>query len=403
MAKPGRMTSLLPAALLLFTAAAFTLPGEAAYGLVFYLTVLPAAAWCCPRLRRPDPGFVFVLSLIAWSGFTLFWGEDPGHRSYGFAFATLCTAAFVLALQQSFASAAWIRRWASLLICAGTANAVFSLLIGLPGLMAGARILGWGVTRQPILGGAVMSLAYLTALFRAGEPARAGRRALYGAAALLMAVFVLAMQSRGALLAATGGTLVLFAAGRWRKRACFAVIAACLLWLTLAPAALRAHVMRLLTERGTSHRLEIWRTTWSLIRQKPLLGHGLAANVPLSPTGFPHSLTLSLLFYSGAVGLLLFAGVAAAAARRLLEAPPGLERAWIAALCVSGALAGLTDLGQITKGPGPIWFIIWAPLLLALSLTPRATAAGLPARAMPPPPPDAAKAAPPGSRMPSRG
>ncbi len=365
------MSGLLPAAVLLFTAAAFALPGEAAYGMVFYLTVLPLAAWRSRPRHLPrtgiDAGLGLALALIAWSGLTLLWGEDTGHRRFGFALATLSTAAFVIALRDTFEAPSLRRRWAAVLVWAGTANAAWSLLVGLPGLIAGQRILGWGVTRQPILGGAVMSLACLTALARAAEPGRTRRsRNLYLAACLVMAMFVLAMQSRGALLALTGGLVWLLAASPWRTRvgvALLAAICACL----LLPASLRRQAASLLLDRGSSHRFEIWRVTTRLILQKPAFGHGLAANVPPSPTGFPHSLVLSLLFYSGAVGLILFAALAWRALRRLAASSPTPERAWIAALCLSGTLAGLTDLGQITKGPGPLWFIVWAPLLLALT------------------------------------
>jgi O-antigen ligase len=391
----------MSAALLLFTAAAFALPGEAAYGLVFYVAVLPFVVWRRRRPAVPDLGQGLALSLIAWSGLTLVWGEDPGHRRLGFAVAALCTGAFVAALHETFADPQWRRRWADMLVWAGTANAAWSLLHGLPSLLAGARILGWGVTRQPILGGAVMSLAYLTALARATEagcPAR--KRGMYFAVCLLTALFVLAMQSRGALLAATGGTFLLLAAGPWRWRAALSLIAASLIWLFLVPSTLRLHAERLLLERGTSHRFEIWRTTWGLIRQKPVFGHGLAANVPPSTTGFPHSLFLSLLFYGGAVGLLLFAALGTLAVRRLARAPDAAERAWIAALCAAGLLSGLTDLGQITKGPGPIWFIVWVPLLLAVTRS--AAAPGLPVRATLPQLPYAVKVAPPAPRNPAR-
>jgi O-antigen ligase len=382
--------------MLVFTAAAFALPGEAAYGLMFYLSVLPAVGWGSLQKRRLDLGVALALSLIAWSGLTLLWGEDPGHRALGFAFAALCTAAFVVALKDTFSQPVWVRRWTIALICAGTINAAWSLLLGLPSLLAGDRIFGWGITRQPILGGSVMALAYVTALFHASERACTPRRRLvYVAAAAIMAVFVLAMQSRGALLAATGGTLLLLAASPWRWRAGLCLMGAAVAWSFVVPASLRQHASRLLTERGTSHRFEIWRVTWALIRQKPVFGYGIAANVPPSPTGFPHSLVLSLLFYSGTVGLLLFLMLAGLAARRLFKAPPGPERAWIATLCATGLLAGLTDLGQITKGPGPIWFIIWVPLMLALSIKLRATASGLPAQATPLLRHDAARAAPP--------
>jgi O-antigen ligase len=394
------MTGLFGSALLLFTAAAFALPGEAAYGLVFYVAMLPLVAWRCRAPQRPDLALALSLSLIAWSGVTLFWSEDPGHRRFGFAVATLCTAAFVFALRAAFSELAWRRRWAGVLVWAGAGNALWSLLSGLPSLLAGARILGWGITRQPILGGAVMSAAYLTALSCAiAAEGRPRRRVFHFAAALLMAAFILAMQSRGAWLAAAGGTILLLAAGPWRRPAALALCAAIAAWFFVVPTALRRHVSRLVLERGASHRFEIWGITWRLIRQKPIFGHGLAANVPPWPTGFPHSLVLSLLVDSGGIGLLLFAALAGLAAIRLAKARNAVDRAWVAALCLSGLLAGLTDLGQITKGPGPIWFIIWAPLLLAL--TPPAAGAALPAPATPRPPRGAARAGPPMPRNPA--
>jgi hypothetical protein len=39
----------------------------------------------------------------------------------------------------------------------------------------------------------------------------------------------------------------------------------------------------------------------------------------------------------------------------------------LAALLIDALLAGLTDLGQITKGPGPMWIILWLPVMLAMT------------------------------------
>ena len=395
------MSRHLQLATLIFVASAFLLPGEAAYGLVFYLSVMPPLAVAWRSIARPAPGTALALALIAWSGLTLIWGEGNAHRIFEFALGAVATAAFFMALRITLADPRWRRRFATLLICAGAGNAAFSLLTSFQTLLSGERILGWGVTRQPILGGSVMAACYLTTLFRLFEPAESGRkRHLYLGAAALMAVFILAMQSRGALLAATGATLLFFGASSSRWRALAGVLALTAIWLLFAPINLRAHVTRLLLERGTSHRLEIWQTTWALIRQKPLFGHGLAANVPPSTTGFPHNLYLSLLFYSGAVGLLLFGGLATTVTLRLRRMAPGPERAWIAALWLNGLLAGITDLGQITKGPGPLWFILWLPIGLALAvpISPRATASVPRAPATPPPLPGAATAYPPAPR-----
>jgi TM2 domain-containing membrane protein YozV len=32
------------------------------------------------------------------------------------------------------------------------------------------------------------------------------------------------------------------------------------------------------------------------------------------------------------------------------------------ALWLNLLVAGLTDMGQITKGPGPLWLIVWLPI-----------------------------------------
>ena len=72
------MTGLYGPALLIVTAAAFALPGEAAYGLVFYIVMLPLVAWQCRDWRLPEPALGLAYVLIVWSGLTLFWTEDPG-------------------------------------------------------------------------------------------------------------------------------------------------------------------------------------------------------------------------------------------------------------------------------------------------------------------------------------
>jgi O-antigen ligase len=206
--------------------------------------------------------------------------------------------------------------------------------------------------------------------------------AAFIAAALVMAVFIVAMQSRGALIGFAGAVLVLaWHVRRWRGL--MGCVIAFKAFLVAAPTRLRDPVLGKLLDRGTSHRPEIWARSLQSIREKPWFGHGLAANLPISPTGFPHSLYLSLLFYSGIVGFAVFVALAAAIAVRLSRTRPGAERMWVMAMLMNALLAGLTDFGQITKGPDPLWFILWLPIVLALSLPliPRAAGGDLPAAA----------------------
>ncbi len=393
-----RVTSLaswLPEALLLFFASAFVLPNQSAYALIFYLACLPPILASLTTTRPPlTTPLALALALILFSGATLLWGHDDGHRSFRFAWDSFNTLCFVLGMALAFRDPALRRRLATLLTWLGGLNAGFAILVGAFHHGAGPRLHGWGATSHPILGASVMTVAYLTALWR-GLAGPGHRLASLGAAAV-MAGFILLTESRGPLLAASVATLFLCAAGPWRLRALSALAACAVIWLLL-PASVQHHAETVIVQRGASHRFEIWRYTARIIAERPLFGHGLADNLHLDvfdPQGrgfitehitFPHDLYLSLLFYSGAAGLLLFAALAASFAAQLWRRRDEGEFPWLGALGLNVLFAGLTDLGQVTKGPGPLWFILWVPAGLMLSWRPRSDAAqGCP---VPPPAP----------------
>jgi O-antigen ligase len=370
-----RLSGWLPAAMLLFVAAAFALPKEPAYALVFYVAVLPCLL---ARLAegswrfRADAAQLLALGLVVWSGLTLLWGTDDGHRAWRFAGDTAATFAFLLAMLLTLPDPAMRRRLAMVLVVAGALNACFAIAVFLVTHPIFPRLRGWGATSHVILGAAVMATAALSALARGLAPVVPRReRVLHLAAFASMAVFILMTESRGPLLAACVGVLVLCVASVWRVRAFGGMAVLAAIWFSL-PQAARHHGEAVLVERGSSHRFEVWRYTLGLIRERPLLGHGLAANLHLDVGDritFPHDLYLSLLFYSGAVGLVLFVAMAALLTWHLLRwrwRDP--EWAWLVALWANLLVTGLTDLGQITKGPGPLWFIVWLPLGLLLTV-----------------------------------
>ncbi len=373
----ARLAAWLPGALLVFVAAAFVLPKQPASALVFYLTVLPCLAARLATTPRAatlaalrDPARGLALCLVIWSGLTLLWGTDDGHRSWKFAGDTAATLGFLLAMLLTLEPAPARARLATVLIAAGAANAIWSIAVNLITHPAYPRLRGWGATTHPILGAAVMGIAALTALSRALRPGMARpARSAHLAAFLLMGAFILMTESRGPLLAAGVAVVFLCAVSVWRLRAFlgFALLAA--LWAAL-PRAARHHSEAVLVSRGSSHRFQVWDYTLGLIRDRPLLGHGLAANLHLNvgdQITFPHDLYLSLLFYSGIAGFLMFAAMAALLSWRLARDIRRPEWAWLVALWLDLLLVGLTDLGQITKGPGPLWFIVWMPVGLLLT------------------------------------
>jgi O-antigen ligase len=359
-----------------------------ASAIVFYATTLPCllatlANW--PRatwasLLR-DPPAAAAIGLVVWSGLTLLWGQNDLGRAGQFAADTAATLAFLLAMLAAWNTQANRTQVAQTLVRAGTANAVFSIAKAFALAPLDPRLHGWGLTSHPILGALVMQTAYLTALARGltgpgtakGTGTSTGKRWPNLLAALAMAAFILMTESRGPILAAGAATLVLCAAGPWRWRALGALAALAAIWFAL-PSAVHEHSTQVLARRGTSHRLQIWEYALQLIGNRPLIGHGLAANLHINvgtaqqaeDITFPHDLYLSLLFYSGIIGFLIFAALVSMLALRLLRRWNHTDVPWLAALGIGTLLGGLTDLGQITKGPGTMWLILWVPVGLML-------------------------------------
>ena len=355
-------------ALLLYVAAAFLLPKGNASAVVFYACVLPcllARLAVPPSARWRDAGVALALGLVVWSALTLLWGEGGAHRAGQFAADSLATLGFVLSLVLTL-DAPWARVWlARVLIWAGCVNAAVAIVRGslLPPVETlDPRLWGWAISTHPILGSMVMTTAYLTALAR-GLSGRGARWPNFASAAV-MAIFILMCESRGPIAASALATLFLAAGAQWRWRLLAGAGIFVALWLLL-PAAVHDHVLAVLTRRGASHRLDIWAATLGQIRQRPWSGHGLGAQMHLAIGGqditFPHDLYLSLLYYSGAVGLALFVALAGVLAARLARTWDS-EAPWLAAMGLAVLVGGLTDLGQVTKGPGPMWLILWVPV-----------------------------------------
>jgi len=358
----------LPATLL-YVAAALLLPKGNGSAVVFYAAVVPcllARLADRPVIAWRDPAIALAFGLVMWSGLTLLWGEGGLHRAGQFAADSVATLAFLLAMVLTLAETGAREKMARVLVSVGSANAVLSLAWTVLAHPLDPRLHGWGNTIHPILGAMVMATAYLTALSRGLSGV--GARWANLAAALVMAVFIVMTESRGPILAAFVATGFLVATGIWRRHALAAAVAVAALWFLL-PHRLHQHSAQVLERRGTSHRLEVWSKTLDLIRERPIFGHGLGAQMHMQMQDvlitFPHDLYLSLLYYSGAVGLLIFLALSVVLAGRLWRSWDS-EAPWLASMGIAVMLGGLTDLGQVTKGPGPMWLILWVPVGLML-------------------------------------
>ncbi|MGH9720881.1 MAG: O-antigen ligase family protein [Bryobacteraceae bacterium] len=179
-------------------------------------------------------------------------------------------------------------------------------------------------------------------------------------AALLLLGLIFSRSRMG--LACAGLALLSFGSylavkGRGRIRAAWlgGVTAAALAygaWIGLAPVGQRFTDLARPGYIAAEGRLTIWRDTWQLVKQRPLMGWGPGAFPSLYPTVRTepselrwleaHSDYLQVLCESGAIGLLLLFGPLFALIGALLRqawSSPGLGAAWSAALASS--LAGI--------------------------------------------------------------
>ncbi len=354
----GGSAALRHGLLLAVIGAGFVLAPEPVWAMSFYLLVLPGQLWRLRQARgRLTAGEAVAVALIAWLGVATVWDRSgAGHALW--LFNAGCTVAFVLACAEMRG-----RDLASVMIAGGVVNAALAVARHLVAGAVEPRMPGWAETRQPILGAAIIGVMVLLALARALE----GRRPwAYGAAALLGLGFIGLTGSRGPMLATGVALLVLVGATR-RRHLGWGLGVALVVALAVALAVPGAWWQGLLA-RGGSHRLEIWTQTLAVLRQAPgwaaWVGLGPGATIGRPGEDFPHNLLLSTAFYGGLIGLgllLALLGLVALAAWR------GPERPLRLALLVLVLGVGMTDLSNLAKGPSPMWYVVWVPLVLSLN------------------------------------
>jgi O-antigen ligase len=385
---------------LAFLGFGFIVAPEPTWAAWFYVVVMPLGAWSIWRgwrLDWRDPRLMLLVSLIAWSTLTLLWADHPGPplaRQWLWVWNGLCTATFLLAVVEQSERSARARDLLVLVVVGcGAANAVFSISAFLIRPSGWDRLEGWAETRNAILGASIMGTC---AMFALGQCARGGKWwLLWGASVPVFLLFIVLTGSRGPLLAVVLSSLVFLP--KWPIRnyalAGLVVVAVVLLIGTWQHEWVAAAIARAM-ERGTSYRLDIWREALAEIARRPLFGHGPTAGLHIDG-GFghhPHNLYLSAWYYSGAIGLgLLLAGMVLIGLG-VWRLPQRSERRpeysasqhgsreygsrnygpWeyrtCLALLVHAVLSGMTDLSQIIKGPGEVWYIIWLPLAFILAV-----------------------------------
>jgi len=186
---------------------------------------------------------------------------------------------------------------------------------------------------------------------------RGGRRWFYGLTALVMAVALVLTYSRGAWLLGVPVSLLFLMALRGRRAFVLALgvllLAAVVLLLVVGPGRLTS---LLDTTGGTTFfRLQLWQSSWSMVRDHPVLGVGLDNFLYEYRTRYvlpsaweefnlshPHNLVLDFWLRLGLPGLAVLAWLLVAFFRRGWQAAcrlAGGDRRWL----VLGLMAGMVD------------------------------------------------------------
>ncbi|NWL80736.1 ligase [Pseudomonas taiwanensis] len=316
-----------------------------------------------PLLRSPIV-IVFLL-FSAYTLTTLLWsstddpfsslGKRPVYVLFLFFSAGLLAMKAPSRLQTSVKISA---------VMASLAGATFLVLF----LHAGAtgRFAGYGALYNPLLSSHVFGffMAYWAAYWFL-------QKNIFDPLSLIslfiLAALILATGSRTPLVA-VGSCLLWLSIANWNRRSLVVLVTA-----VFTGALLLALYPDILIGRGVSFRPEIWAKAWQQILEAPWLGHGYDAPMKIWISAHdyamadPHNVWLAVLYYCGAIGLVLWVTLYVVAFRFAWR---HREQPWVmisSALLVFGLAASMTEGGSFLSRPKEHWFLIWIPMALMVS------------------------------------
>lgn len=230
------------------------------------------------------------------------------------------------------------------------------------------RLIGYGPLYNPLRSGHQFGAFLIMAAWCvACAPVRQTQRWLAALAALIVFWAILLTDSRAPLIA-VAATALLAILGmatpryRWHYLVTLGVIAS----LSLALFGTRLAV------RGLSLRPELWQLALTQAAAHPWLGVGLGGQFMATASNGQtyldtHNVFLALLYYGGAIGLLLFLGMLAVTFRTAWR---DRHRLPLCALAASLQLFGIATLqfdgGSQISRPNEFWLLYWLPIALTL-------------------------------------
>ncbi|QXQ19322.1 O-antigen ligase family protein [Pseudomonas tolaasii] len=335
---------------------------------------VPTLLLLCLRPREfkellREPLVIAFLAFCAWALTTVLWSPEPTGDSNLFkvplqTFMLFAGCGMLLHYRNDlfrpiFFSAAVI----SLVICLLNLIAFFRFFE--PGMR---MIGGLGALDNPLLSSHVFGFFCVYWLYVCVTTKRLQALWLSIPAVAIMTLAIMATGSRTPLVAMVLAVLWMGLLSRNRRSA---LMVGGLIVTAIVVLLFYSH---LLTERGSSFRLEIWRIILDRIADHPWIGHSYDSELYLNLENHetlrePHSFALGVVYYVGLIGFIpwifmlgrgLYLGFKGRAQPLFILA---------SSLLAYGIGAGLTEGGGILSRPKEHWFLLWIPLALIAGLS----------------------------------
>ena len=340
--------------------------------LYYGLIAAPAlfALIVAPHNLRPilrEPVVLVFLVFSAWLLLSLFWTQaDDGlgglakRPLYVFMMFAACA---LIACKDEQLLLKTLRIGALLSVLA----ALINLYAYFTGASAGARLIGTGALRNPLLTSHV--LGFFCTYWIAAWLTRSERHDwLPILLALPLLAALLATGSRTPLLALALTSLwMLLITGRRALYLVAALVFAAAISIVLMPEAL--------LQRGLSFRPQLWSEAIRQASEHLWIGHGFDSKFAFNIEGVgrtlsdPHNVELAVLLELGLVGLSLWLLMYGLILLRCLQQRHQGKFQLASALVVYGLAAGLTEGSNFFSRPNENWFLIWIPLSLVAALS----------------------------------
>ncbi|MBZ9781014.1 O-antigen ligase family protein [Pseudomonas sp. REP124] len=303
-----------------------------------------------------------LLGLFLWSLISLTWSSatDISREPKRLLYIAVFLLFFPILANGQPNRVIRIMQWGGVGL-AVTALIAIVRFYGIDGNPLSARAEGLGELAHPILGGYVIGLAAVWLLL--WSPRTRPTQAVWFSALVVLGVFVLLSQSRGAGLALF---FTILAMPIWcRDHRSRVVAGAALVVAFLAFWFFESFV----TARGVSYRPQILMASLQMIAERPWSGLGLGSDYRVFSSGIyfdhAHNLFSHVAIELGIPGLLLWCAVWLGVLREAWKARETLYGKGIIGIWLFSTLAMQFDAASMSGTPRAEWFISWLPIGLA--------------------------------------